>query len=169
MSTTLKKIYSDLSKFQRVANDYPTLKVKNLESTPFVKDERIIYKANIIGEKKPKKPVQLYTAYIEFQDVVFTETKDNDYSIKEINRGKKIYHKPITVDRRNIQLRCNCADFGFRFSKQLYDVEGLIGMYRKYKRVPGSTRPPVNPNDYLGVCKHLHNFIEHLKIMGKVK
>lgn len=57
---------------------------------------------------------------------------------------------------------CNGPDFRFRFEYALSKVGSLIGPFRKYKKVPGSTRPPVNPDDIPGYDKHIRTLVNAL-------
>ena len=54
------------------------------------------------------------------------------------------------------RVRCNCAAFRVFLMYALKRNNALGGgRTKKYKRVEGSTRPPVNPKDIVGLCKHL--------------
>lgn len=58
----------------------------------------------------------------------------------------------------------NCKDYRHMFSWQNAGVRSHIGKLIKYKRVvPDSGRPPVNPTNTPGLCKHLLILIEWLE------
>lgn len=57
---------------------------------------------------------------------------------------------------------CSGRDFRFRWEYALSLVKSLVGPFRKYKKVSGSTRPPVNPDDIPGYCKHIRTVVNSL-------
>ena len=80
--------------------------------------------------------------------------------------GKQYSIKPVT--HKDIKVRCNCQDFLKRFSK-FNDRDGsLVGVPDNYIPKPGSNRPPANPNEVPGLCKHLIKVIRELKKLGIV-
>jgi hypothetical protein len=84
--------------------------------------------------------------------------------------GTSKHIEPIDLNNHNVRVRCNCLDFYFRFSQWNYNDDSLIG--RKpplYRPVPGSNRPPVNPMQVPGLCKHVIKVVEHLQKAGIVK
>jgi hypothetical protein len=82
-------------------------------------------------------------------------------SIKIINeKGNPVYFERISItDNKNknwCRVRCSCSDFKHRFAWEDRDVNALFGAPpAKYTPVPGSNRPPVNPEHIPGMCKHI--------------
>lgn len=57
----------------------------------------------------------------------------------------------------------NCRDFRYRFEKELYDIKSMVGNWRRYHFPHGHrVRPPVNPEEIPGFCKHLYSFTQTL-------
>lgn len=65
-----------------------------------------------------------------------------------------------------VMLRCSCPDYRHSFSWENYDVKSLQGKRIPYNRVPGSNRPPRNPDHIPGICKHLRAVIFELQKKG---
>lgn len=107
-----------------------------------------------------------YLSTIEFKNVHYHENgpvsfKGSDNEIHNIDR--------LNINTSDIAINCNCLDFKFRFSHQHYQNDSLIGSPPEpYTRVPGSNRPPVNPDNVLGACKHILAVEKKLKQMGVI-
>jgi hypothetical protein len=80
--------------------------------------------------------------------------------------SKTLWFKPLSVNDNRVKLYCKCPDMQFTFSFQLWEKDSFIGAYKKYKRVPGSTRPPRNPMEVPGYCKHVHSHLLALQKKG---
>lgn len=103
-------------------------------------DGSLVALANCRGEDGQYQPV-----------VRFLEVEEDSSGIK---LGKYKVH-PISVDT-DVQVRCTCEDFNHTFAWYNLKDGSLYGPKpAKYKRVPGSTRPPRNPEKTPGLCKHL--------------
>jgi hypothetical protein len=115
-----------------------------------------------------------YTATVRFFDVKFSPEKMNTQHADIDVNGKQLFYPIPSIKRNPCQLKCDCQDFRFSFEKQNYDAGGLVGNWRRYKRVtPPAKRPPgaTNPNlqgkdfvnakpnggdDVPGFCKHIN-------------
>lgn len=163
MPIPLKKVYSGLSAFGRNPGSYPPLRMKKLETLASPGIKAIMYKSVIEGETSD------YLTYAQFFGLEYKDTKDNNFTEAETVAGKVKYHEKPSVSKNEVQLKCSCTDFRFCFEKELFDNSGLIGAWRKYTPVkPPSGRPPKNPGNHVGLCKHVHNLIEILKRNGRV-
>lgn len=180
MPQSLKNIRKELRQLpsykyapKRNINKYPVLEVIkstfNSRISPGIKS--LYFKIVVKGEVNEDRPEQQYLTQVQFFKVEFSDEYKRGYTETEIN-GKPIYFKPPTVSTSEVKLKCQCQDFRFYWEKELYDNKSLIGNWRRYVRKtppPPEGRPYVNPDELVGYCKHIHNFLEHLKSEGYMK
>jgi hypothetical protein len=88
-----------------------------------------------------------------------------------VGPGNAEYHiQPIDLSMSSVKVRCNCLDFFYRFATWNANDSSLLGSKPPlYQRVPGSTRPPVNPARVPGVCKHVIKTVDMLRRSGIVR
>lgn len=149
-------------KFPRNPKDYPKLKIKNIESKASPGIKSLMFKSIVLGETDD------YVTYIQFFKVDYSDTKDKDFLVPAKVEGRLKYYKKPGVSSNPVFLKCSCPDFRFKWEKSLYDNQGLLGNFRRYTKVSGSTRPPANPDNLMGVCKHLWNFLGSLRDTGQI-
>lgn len=113
-----------------------------------------------------------YPNYIQFFDVPFTKLEKDQEAAQQkgmlggrSNKGAYVFPK-LNANRNRVKLYCKCPDMGFTFSYQLWSRDSFIGAYKKYIRVPGSTRPPRNPKNVPGFCKHTMAHLKELQKLG---
>lgn len=166
MPKLLKEIRSEMRKLPRDPSKYPKLRVSKLESTPAPGIKSITYKAVVSSEfpkKRKEEKVDIpYITFVRFFDVLFEETKSSKFSVPVKVGSKLLYHPIPTIAENRVQLKCSCADFRFVWEYPLFEQKALIGRFRKYIRVPGSDRPPRNPSDLMGFCKHTWSLLNAL-------
>lgn len=163
MPQLLSRIYSGLSAFGRNPGSYPTLRMKRLDTLASPGIKSLMYKSVMEGD------TDNYLTYVQFFELEYKDEKDDDFTEAETVAGKVKYHKKPSTSKNPVNLKCSCTDFRFCFEKQLFDKKALIGAYRKYTRVaPPSGRPPKNPGNHIGMCKHTHNLINILKSNGRI-
>lgn len=113
----------------------------------------------------------VYKTTIVFNRITSSDLPDEKhplpYSGKE-GAGAEVYIEQPTVNH-DILLRCQCQDFYFMWALWDKNQKALIGPYKPYQRVPGSTRPPVNPTQTPGLCKHQLALIKKLMAEGLIK
>jgi hypothetical protein len=95
---------------------------------------------------------------------------DSATHFKVIYNGKSYWVKKLDLRRQAVSIRCSCEDYFFCWTHANY-IHGVQfgGRARPYVRVPGSTRPPKNPRNILGLCKHLSQVIAMLNNNGYVR
>lgn len=160
------KYESPVNKIKRDAKDYGHFyPVKNIQAVPMVGVHTILFKGESTGSTG-----NIYNVGIQFKDVEYREDQpDKSWTPikvpdKEEAAGYKLwYYKKPSIVKSPCAVNCTCPDFSYRFEFYLHKQKALIGDWARYTKVPGSTRPPVNPNGALGVCKHLYSMAEILK------
>jgi hypothetical protein len=132
------------------------VRVVQLQLVPFTKtnDLKVTTVINSSGKK--------YDNTILFKDVVYEDSDQDDNVTFTASDGEEYNIEPIPLSGSEIQVTCNCLDFRWRFSLWNADDKSLYGKnpppYRKK-----TNRPPNNPDQTPGVCKHLIKSIEALK------
>jgi hypothetical protein len=107
-----------------------------------------------------------YTQVIIFSDVVNTESPDGVTFTGTDGQDHTI--EPIELRDSRVKVRCNCLDFYWRFATWNFNDDALFGPKPPlYQRK--TDRPPVNPANVSGVCKHLLKVTTQLQQNGVVK
>lgn len=163
MPVLLKDIRADLIDFGRTPSKYPKLPMKVTDVVPMVGVKSITFKTIVKGSSGKN-----YTTYVQFHGVDFSNQEEDDIDTPIMVKGKEVYYARPSIGVNPVMVFCNCPDFRFRFSKPLYDEKGLIGMWQRYKKVPGSNRGPVNPDNNLGFCKHINSVVNKLVASGMI-
>ena len=97
--------------------------------------------------------------------VTFKDVKPHDgLTEEEIHQGFK--PKP-TLGDNEIQFRCGCPNYRFRFDKanRMHGV-GTGARFGFYRRK--SNRRPYNPRNLIGACAHCQEFVDYLVRQGFV-
>lgn len=109
-----------------------------------------------------------YQSTIVFKNVK-TEAEDTPQNITvKGTTGEDIHLTSISLNSSNVQVRCTCLDFYFRFALWNQRKNSLYGDPPD-PYVKTTDRPPVNPQQKPGVCKHLYKLIQKLKVQGIMK
>lgn len=157
----------------------PTIKQNNITGFPNTKKrQNVSHLVNVLHTKfEPYEPSNKliviadtvsnnhkYQTAIEFNDVNYNESglaKFRGTDGEEHNIDK------LTMNSIDVNINCTCSDFKYRFAHQHYQNKSLVGEPpEQYVKVPGSNRPPVNPDNVLGACKHILALEKNLKRMG---
>lgn len=99
---------------------------------------------------------------IQFLDVKF-EPADTRQNITITATDGKDYHmQQISLSKQNTKVRCDCMDFYWRFANYNAADKSLVGSAPAlYQRK--TNRPPVNPDQVPGLCKHLIKLVDQLR------
>lgn len=104
-----------------------------------------------------------YKQQLLFSDVKY-DTEDSDTNITfKATDGQDYHIHPITLNRNRIRVNCSCMDFHYRFALWNYNNGTLMGRKPKPYRRKTDNRPPVNPGQVDGMCKHLIKVCERLR------
>jgi len=73
----------------------------------------------------------------------------------------------VVLKENNVTLRCDCPDYLWRWHHTNAVDKSNYGRDRKkYVKIEGSTRPPVNPSELPGMCKHILKLVKVLSEAG---
>ncbi len=118
--------------------------------------------------------IKVYNPKILFNEVEFHQPENeeevanpNTLTIEGKN-GREFTISPIMLAKNNVKVHCNCLDHFWRFSFYNHRNQSLLG-YDVATYNKKTNRPPVNPRQVPGMCKHLLKLAIELKNNGIVK
>lgn len=81
--------------------------------------------------------------------------------------GSRIHVTPVQTSQ-NVQVRCTCLDFYFRFSHYNDGDNSLAGPPMPPYQRKTTDRPPANPAQVPGLCRHLIKLVDSMKTTGLI-
>jgi len=135
------------------------IKIVKLEWTPFLGVKTLFIKGHATNEGSFYMPMVLFKA------VNYKEKIGKDVVELHTHKGEQVFLEKLNFFDNDVLLRCNCADFNWRFTHWNSVNKSLYGRDRKKyeaKHFPGSA----NPKELPGMCKHLIKTIKVLRESG---
>lgn len=156
---TFKELYDSTLKYRKWARSYPDVDSKLVDIIPNITAKMITFRYRV---KSVSRRNEGYNTWLQFYNVEFSDKPTSSNCCKIINKetGKPLYFERISITEKSkknyVRVRCGCQDFRFRFAWE-DRANGCLygGVPKGYTPVPGSNRPPVNPNHIPGMCKHI--------------
>ncbi len=109
-----------------------------------------------------------YDPVLQFSEIDFDE-EDTDQNVTFMGSDGEQHHiVPISMMRNNVQVKCTCLDFFYRFASYNFVDGSLYGEKPPPYRRRTLNRPPANILKIPGLCKHLIKTGEALKQSGLV-
>ena len=148
--------------------NYPaTPKFERILILPYVGTKSCLVKLQAYGVTQANN---LHQVTLLFNDCEIL-TGEQDVSLWDyfkIDYKNEVYYvKKFDRLRNPLTSRCTCKDSFFSFVwYQYYKGHCLYGPPPKLYRRKTTTRPPRNPNGYIGICKHVYNAWDYLKREG---
>lgn len=125
--------------------------IEELRCTPFLGVKTLFIRAEAVNESRHYRPMILIKGI---------NYKGNGAKI--LASDSKIYEfDKILIEKNNVNVRCNCADFTWRFNYYDHIDNSLYGNKRKKYESKGG--PPANPLQLPGMCKHLMKTMQKLQ------
>lgn len=148
--------FPDTKKRQNVTN---TVAVSNIQFIPYEQSRTLQINARVNSSG------HTYQTTMMFSDVQYEPNDTPDVtSFKGMdNQDHHIYS--VSAVLNDAQVRCTCLDFYYRFADQDYQSGSLFGAAPPPYRRKTTTRPPANPTDAIGMCKHLIKMSDKLTDM----
>lgn len=141
-----------------------TIVIEQLNWTPYVGVRTLFLRGlanNHKGGGKEYKPIIL------FKNVEYHNAPGEGIVEITASDGHEYYLSPLTREH-DILCRCECMDFLYRFNFYDHVDKSLFSKVRKpYTRIT-ENRPPANPNEMPGMCKHLIRLFYSLEDAGLV-
>ncbi|BCG50086.1 hypothetical protein [Ralstonia phage RP13] len=145
---------------------YSTGKVTAVDYKYLPREKQLYVNAqNISSDKK-----RLYKTILVFEGVTNSEVPDKDHPVPYSSKGHGVdlYLGQVT-SRTRLRTRCQCQDYYFMWEYWNKGKKALVGPHKVYQRViPPSGRPPVNPLEMPGLCKHLLALVKKLMADGVI-
>lgn len=164
LETNVRTAFPDTEKRHNALND---VQVGNIEVTPYTsnKELKITAQAQTVTNDSSGGP---YPVVIMFRDIQYEAGDTPDNVTFTATDGEEYSMSKIPLDEKNCRVRCACMDFRFRFSVYNRRNDALHGQpFPPY--VPQGKRPPVNPTEVPGVCKHIMKTVVILRDSGVFK
>ena len=116
-----------------------------------------------------KGSTDVYTCSMRFSGVEFGDKPfDHSVEISDPSSSDSVFIEPIDPKEHHVRLKCNCKDFTWRFSRQNQKQDALDGDVLTGLTSKG-LRPPANPTNSPGMCKHLRFLFNHINGLNLVK
>lgn len=106
---------------------------------------------------------KVYNQVVMFAGVEYQDEDTNDNVTFKATNQKEYHIAPISMTNNNVNVRCTCLDFYYRFSLWNFQDGSLFGRKPKAYHRKTDTYPSVNPEKVPGLCKHL------LKLAGSME
>jgi hypothetical protein len=123
------------------------LRITETKWTPFLGLKTLFVKGLVRSEDSLYHPM-----------ILFKNVRYNEPGVLFRNEGRVITFGHLSKEDTDVLVRCECLDFGFRFSWYDHLDHSLYG--RKRKKYEGQGLWQANPMKMPGVCKHLIKMME---------
>lgn len=117
----------------------------------------------LTAKSRTRTDGKTYESIIVFNQVSFFNEGGHGRQEIQVVDGSTLFIDPIRPYKSNVQVRCGCLDFYFRFSVWDQRDDALAGDPPEPYQRRTDTYPPVNPQKVSGVCKHIIGLVNYLK------
>jgi hypothetical protein len=145
---------------------YPHMTNLKLSKVSLMKGVKTVY---YTGDVMSQQGSSDYMIQLVFGLINTSDEEVKGYLPFTMDDGTVTYYEVPSLKDSPVRMRCSCSDFRFRFMYPNSLKKALFGKVRRYTRVQNSNRPPVNPDNIPGYCKHIHNFTAALLTRGFVR
>lgn len=133
-----------------------SIQVTNVEYVPAVGEGILTVKAKARGSKED------YDLTMQFSRVKFVQDENTQHAIALPVTGQdQMYIMPLKARENDVQVRCTCLDFYWRFAMHNNKDDSLLGQPPQ-PYVKKTNRPPLNPDKIPGTCKHLDKLTQYI-------
>lgn len=179
--TTLAQLYqSAIDAFpntQKRQHAIDTVKITSLDWYPYLGMKTLWIVAGIQSPRTPLRhsqpqpshgeqtqPMKTYKTQLLFKGVQYYD-EPIPTSKKLVDNMGQTYYLGVLTPNHEVNVRCSCPDFHWRFQHEDKLDKSLQGADRKpYQKK--TNRPPVNPNQMPGMCKHIMKLIKVVRDSG---
>jgi hypothetical protein len=162
LETSLNDLYrTSVEAFPKTAmrqNATDTVVVDHLEWVPFQGVGTLFVKATVKNEGRKNE------AIILFKGVRYKEGRGRGVVPVSTNSGKTVFLEALSSKKTDVNVRCSCKDFQFRFNYYDHLDRSLFG--RKRAKYEGIGLWLANPSELPGMCKHLMKMTKALSESG---
>ena len=151
--------FPDTQKRQKIAN---TVNIRNIKFIPFAPSNAL--QVNCDSQSNGHN----YKTFISFDGVEYQHEPANNTIAVQGTDNETHNIVPISIAQDHVKLDCTCADYRFRFAQQHFKNQSAVNTPPP-AHVPTTDRPPVNPLNVLGACKHIIALENKLRIMRIIR
>lgn len=101
-----------------------------------------------------------YQQVIVFQKVTLLPEDGPNARTFETSDGKQIHVDNYSLQSADVKVRCNCLDFYWRFTNFNFKQRALQGDPNPPYVRKTQNRPPANPMQKPGICKHIYQLLK---------
>lgn len=134
---------------QERQNSVNEVRVIKVELVPSRQSQTLTAKVTTQGKQSKYQPTIL------FSDVMYEDSDQSDNVSFTAVDGEEYHISPIPLQQATVKVGCNCLDFYYRFAPYNAKDDSLYGNPPPPYQRKTMTRPPVNPQQTPGVCKHI--------------
>lgn len=125
------------------------IRINKVELVPSRQSQTLTAKITVAGTQGQYQPV------VHFTDVIYEDSDQSDNTTFTAVDGEEYHIVPVQLQKATVKVSCNCLDFYYRFAPYNSKDDSLYGNPPPPYQRKTMTRPPVNPKQTPGVCKHL--------------
>lgn len=131
------------------------VRINSYEAIPAVSNNELQFNFETVSTGKS------YKTTIVFENVDFKPEETNtSVTVKGVD-GSDYFFEPLSYSQMDVKVRCGCLDFYYRFATWNNKKNSLFGDVPE-PYVKKTNRPPVNPKQESGMCKHLMKAVDYL-------
>lgn len=153
LDDNIRRAFPDTTKRQNVALAVP---IKDINYVDYPANNALKVVSTCQGKSGT------YNQAVLFKDVVFV-TKQDETTTTVSASGKLINFRPISLVDSKVEVKCDCLDFQYRFAHYNNQDKSLYGKPPEPYVRKTDNRPPVNPMQVPGVCKHILKLLDTLQ------
>lgn len=105
---------------------------------------------------------------IQFDGIEYVDETNPEAVQFTASDGTKYYMLPMKQSSVQVKIRCECMDFYWRFALWNHNDGSLLGQ-KPEPYVKQTNRPPANPKQSPGMCKHLLKLVEYLRSVNIIQ
>lgn len=125
----------------------------------------LLIKANVRNTNNNSR----YKSTIQFNDVQYSDEQDPNAVKITASDGHFYFLVPLDIQNTEVQVSCNCMDFYWRFAMWNSADNSLLGPKPDPYTRKTKNRPPANPRQTPGLCKHLMKLSDTLELTDLFK
>lgn len=159
LDQNIRAAWPNTRKRQNATNE---VTISNVEFIPYIGTKMLHVKS--VSQSNGNA----YKQALQFNQVTFANQDSPDVVTFQSVDGQDAHAAPIQLATHNVKCRCSCMDFHFRFANYNSADKSLVGRPPPLYHRKTTTRPPVNPMQVPGMCKHLLKLVDTLQGQGLV-
>lgn len=133
------------------------VRAPNIVYTPYLQNKMLQAETQTISTNGNR-----HNTVVQLLDVQFGEGPTKIAT----STGQEISFTPFAANSTNVKVRCDCLDFRFRFADWNHSDNSLVGSPPPPYIRKTTTRPPANPLQTPGFCRHVIKVFEDMRRQG---